>query len=526
MNEQPLTSVNGMGPAGDRRPRLSAVSGPATEPGGTTAQSSSWDVLLQSYRELFDLGSDGFLGTDLQGIILEVNQSAAALLRTRREFLLRKPFPLFVTEGHRTACYSLLLLLQQGGSVRDWHTTLQALRGVRVEVLVSATGVTNTAGRLAAFRWQLRDVSSSLTAERALRAERDFTESLLDCAQAIVLVLDEAGHILRTNPYLHRLTGRENHFLRGRSWAHLLPEKERPAALEMVEQARLFGLSSGFSGGLFDCDGVLRRIIWSARSLNRGGEAAARGGFGTVLVVGHDVTELQAARQQVEQSRRLATIGQVMASLAHESRNLLQRSQACLERLSWRLEDRPEALELVSRARQAQYDLVHLLEDVRAYAAPLVLDLAPCDVRAAWREAWAQVVTVCPSKQAELHEAGGDADVWCVADRFRLLQVFRNLIENSFAVCTGLVRVKIECREVSLAGGAALEVALRDNGPGFAPEQRRRLFEPFYTTRPQGSGLGLVLAKRILEAHGGSIQASDHGPPGAEIIVTLPRDRP
>ena len=75
-------------------------------------------------------------------------------------------------------------------------------------------------------------------------------------------------------------------------------------------------------------------------------------------------------------------------------------------------------------------------------------------------------------------------------------------------------------------GRPGLEVRVRDNGPGLDAEQRRRAFEPFYTTRPAGTGLGLAIARRIVEAHGGRIGISDAPGPGAELVFTLPRNRP
>jgi PAS domain S-box-containing protein len=488
---------------------------------GLTSTPEPWAAALR-YRELFDFAPDGYLVTDLEGVIVDANHAAVLLLQTRKGFLCDKPLPLLVCADRRADFYALLIRLRQGGIVRDWYAKLQPSRSQSVEVWLGATAIVDEEGRVSGIRWLLRNVTPGLAAENALRAEREFTEGLLDAAQAAIGVLDDGGRILRSNLYLRRLTGSDE--ARGRRWEDLLPEEDRPAAREMLGQALAAGVSRGYRGGLLTCDGSRRSVVWTARAL--AGDMPAGVPRSVVLVVGHDITELQEAQRQAELAERLATIGQVMASLAHESRNMLQRGQGCLERLSWRLQDRPEELELVARAQQAQRDLAHLLDDVRAYAAHLKLDLAPCDVRATWREAWTQVMAVFPGKQAVLREDGDHADPWCVADRFRLLQVFRNLLENSFAACERTVRVEVCCRDTDLAGRRALQVTFRDNGPGFQPEQRVRLFEPFYTTRPQGSGLGMVNAYRILEAHGGTIAVGDNGPPGAEIIVTLPRDGP
>jgi PAS domain S-box-containing protein len=104
--------------------------------------------------------------------------------------------------------------------------------------------------------------------------------------------------------------------------------------------------------------------------LDSAGLPYALGGVST------DITLLKEAQRRAVQAERLAAIGQMAAGLAHEGRNALQRSQICLELLTRQLGDRPEAIDLVAGLQQAQDDLHRLYEEVRGYAAPIVLDLA------------------------------------------------------------------------------------------------------------------------------------------------------
>ena len=97
-------------------------------------------------------------------------------------------------------------------------------------------------------------------------------------------------------------------------------------------------------------------MLWNARALpNHDGGPA-------ILAVGQDITNLKEAQEKIVRSERLAAIGQMMAGLAHESRNALQRSQACLEMLALDVQDRPEALEMVQEIQNAQDYLHHLYE--------------------------------------------------------------------------------------------------------------------------------------------------------------------
>jgi signal transduction histidine kinase len=236
--------------------------------------------------------------------------------------------------------------------------------------------------------------------------------------------------------------------------------------------------------------------------------------------------QLKAAQEQALQSARLAAIGQMMAGLAHESGNALARSQACLEMLALEVQDRPEALDLIQRVQKAQDHLRQLYEEVRGYAAPVRLEREAWDVRAVWRQAWANLAVQRQGRDAALHEEAAGVDPACAVDHFRLEQVFRNMFENSLAACRGPVRITITLAEAELAGRPALRVAVRDNGAGLSPEQRQRIFDPFYTTKTKGTGLGMAIAKRIVEAHGGQIAVGGAAGPGAEILVTLPRDVP
>jgi signal transduction histidine kinase len=223
-----------------------------------------------------------------------------------------------------------------------------------------------------------------------------------------------------------------------------------------------------------------------------------------------------------KQEERLAALGQMVAGLAHESRNALQRSEACLERLRWRLHEQPESLDLVRRVQKAHDDLGRLFEDVSSYARPLRLDLDVCDLAEIWRQAWAELAVRREGRDAALEEDTPGLDLHCPCDAFRLRQVFFNVFDNSLAACPDPVRVQIRCERATLGGKRAVQVTVRDNGPGLNAEQRQNIFEPFYTTKTRGTGLGMAIAKRIIETHGGDLRVGEGLLPGAELVITLP----
>ena len=259
--------------------------------------------------------------------------------------------------------------------------------------------------------------------------------------------------------------------------------------------------------------------------------------------------ELKQAQDKLVQSERLAAIGQMMAGLAHESRNALQRSQACLEMLALEVQDRPAALDFVARIQSAQDDLHLLYEEVRDYAAPIRLRFADHDLRALLQETWEHLATQREARDARIEF--DEHDDWCICrvDGFAIQQVFRNIIENSLSACADPVRITARLHHFRLAERPAIQVSLADNGLGLTSEVQLRIFEPFFTTKTKGTGLGMAISRRIVEAHGGRIAIGSSerrggegspsnrphsNPPhshlphshlqGAEIILILPRD--
>ena len=122
----------------------------------------------------------------------------------------------------------------------------------------------------------------------------------------------------------------------------------------------------------------------------------------------------------------------------------------------------------------------------------------------------------------DLREETNGLDLVCRADPHALEQLFRNILENAIAACQEPGEVVVSCEETEGGGQAALQISIRDNGPGFLPDAREKIFEPFFTTKAKGTGLGMAIAKRIVEAHGGEIVIGEHAS-GAEITLTLPR---
>jgi PAS domain S-box-containing protein len=371
----------------------------------------------------------------------------------------------------------------------------------------------------------LRTSLARIAERRQLALAKEQSEAafrhLVEAAECMIVILRTDRTIVYFSPFAEQLTGYTANELRGRDYIELLlPDSERQAVAAEFVRIIAGRPTRGFENSILCRDGTQRSMVWNARHLldYEGGPA--------ILKVGQDITFLKQAQERALQAERLAAIGEVVAGLAHESRNALQRSQACLEMLALAVRDRPQALDLINRILNAQDHLHHLYEDVRSYAAPLKLDRCACDVGAVWREAWTHLESARAGKQANLKEVVNGVDLRCVADSFRLEQVFRNILDNSLAACSSPVIVEICAHRAELDGQPALCIGLSDNGPGIGPEERSKVFNPFFTTKAKGTGLGMAIARRVVEAHGGRIALDERGAPGAAFLIILPRGTP
>jgi signal transduction histidine kinase len=231
------------------------------------------------------------------------------------------------------------------------------------------------------------------------------------------------------------------------------------------------------------------------------------------------------AQDQLLHSERLAAIGEAMAALAHESRNALQRSQAGLDMVAKRVADRPEAVDLLGEVQDAQYFLRDMYEEVRDYAAPMNLHEETVDLQRVADDTWDHLVQARRGRPIELRQTGRLADATAWADEQAISQVFRNLFQNAIEASAAVSRIEIDYDLDRIEHCPAVRVAVRDNGPGLSREQRERIFEPFFTTKSRGTGLGMAICKRIIDAHGGRIEVGSKNGAGAEIVFILPQMR-
>ncbi len=475
---------------------------------------------------------------ELDGYVVEMAGSAAEALHRQSwsdltAILLDRKLP----DGNAEELLPRLKLLAPHSAIliitgySDLEGAIAAIRGGASDYLVKPVNAELIRSRLAGIVEHKRAEQEIVRLNKDLERRLAELQTLLDVIPiGIALAEDPACRTIRVNPSFARML----RLPPGANASTSVPPPEQPLytvhrnghELSAAEQPMQLAAAHGTEVR----DVELEIVHPDGETVNLLGHAAplfddrgqTRGAVGAFL----DMTERKRAQERALQTERLAAIGQMMTGLAHESGNALARSRACLDMLTWEVQDRPEAQDLIARIQKAQDHLQQLYEEVRGYAAPLRLEREVTSVAQVWRQAWENLALRRQGREAALSEDLGSVDLNCAIDPFRLEQVFRNIFDNALAACPTPVRIDIRVTETVLDGRPAVCVSVHDNGPGLSPEQRQRIFEPFFTTKTKGTGLGMAIAKRMIEAHGGRIAVGSGDGRGAEIVITLPRDHP
>ncbi|MEZ4393922.1 MAG: ATP-binding protein, partial [Polyangiales bacterium] len=240
------------------------------------------------------------------------------------------------------------------------------------------------------------------------------------------------------------------------------------------------------------------------------------------VVISDDVTQRVRLAEELEESRRLASLGAFAAALAHDIRTPLTSIQMNVQILSSRVELGESDREYLDIAQEEISRLTRSVGEILEYARPLALNYAAEDMGDFVDDLARSVATLYAERGVRV-EVARELDGECVipVDLARLRRAVLNLLDNAVDASPRDAAVTLRVR--SDAGSVRLSV--EDRGRGIPAEALSRVFDPFFTTRPDGTGLGLAIARNIVRAHGGQLDVASEPERGTTFTVTLPRAR-
>jgi signal transduction histidine kinase len=242
--------------------------------------------------------------------------------------------------------------------------------------------------------------------------------------------------------------------------------------------------------------------------------------------------ENRALQERLNEAEKLSLLGRFAATVAHEVRNSLNFINLTIDQI------RAKHLSSDDRtARDMQRNLVnikeeisrlnHLVNDVLAAGRQAPPTLAPCDLKATLTEAVALVEQQARHQGIQIKlELAPDLPIFRL-DAAQIKTCFLNILTNAIQAMPTGGRLRIFAATTkALNGEESLDLHFADTGPGIPPAEREKVFAPFYSTKATGFGLGLAIAKKIIEDHGGRVFVDSGDKPGTDLVVQLPFPQP
>lgn len=403
------------------------------------------------------------------------------------------------------------------------------------EVAGLLTAETSSTGRSASFNQISLDLLSVLAGQLAIMLEnvqlfqqtealRTFNEDIIQNMTNGLIALDQDGYIAVFNPAACRMLGyRQDEVL-----YHSLAQVVEPCA----ELVKIFNdtMTTGKAYThreitLQHHQGQLLPVSVSAAPLGFTNYADKPVGVVGVL---EDLSEIKAMEAERRRLDRLAALGEMSAVVAHEIRNPVAGIAAGIDYLTRKVaKDSPEFEGAVMIRGEIQR-VNRILEDILFVARPTRLKLSSEDVAQIIEDVLlrcqAQIkesrVVVTPNYANNLPRLS--------VDRQRLEQVFSNLIINATQAMPQGGQLSLQIQPASSQNGKFTDeviIVISDTGPGIPAETQQQIFEPFFTTKTRGTGLGLTVARRIVEEHGGTIGIESEADCGTRFTIRLPVTR-
>ena len=364
--------------------------------------------------------------------------------------------------------------------------------------------------------------------------ESAFVHGLVQGMRCGILTVDRSGRVVMLNDLARQILELDGTAGHGAQVETVL--REHPQLAQILRES--FSMSSLPNRAEIDlrCRSDRGKTIGFTLSLVPG----ADGPVGAAIFF-KDLTHVEHKEEQERLRDRLAALGQMAANLAHEIRNPLASIEVTCSLLKRRIGEDSSSRDLLTKiiaeVRRLNGTITSSLEFVR----PLSLALAPARIEPVLEEAIAVAIgrRGRPGIAVERRFVPDTPEM--VVDRAQLRQVFENLLLNAFEALGDEGRVVVETSIVPApaapttpyhpAGSAGpswppvdryLLVRVADTGPGIPPEIAGKLFYPFFTTKKQGSGVGLSMARKIVDSHRGLIDVSSRPGEGAVFTVRLP----
>jgi PAS domain S-box-containing protein len=416
------------------------------------------------------------------------------------------------------------------GARQEYHIEKRFIRkgGTPLWVNVTTTLVPATDVTPAMLQGVSINIDDRKRAEAALRASEERFRTVFAASPVGIAASDENRRLLKANPALQRMLGYSEDELRALGWVGLTHEDDRAASWEWVTSVLAGQRPPALEKRYVRKDG---EILWAAVDASFVPATETAPAFMATIIA--DITDrvraeeaLQRSQSELARVSRITTMGQLAASIAHEINQpltaIIASGNAC-ERWLANGENLARARQSLARMIGEADRASEVIKRMRSLTGNAASERVELDINAVVREVLALARNELQAKRVRVQlNLNGDIAP-ARADRVQLQQVLLNLIVNAIDAMAGVTgRARVLAIATRCDASAGVLVTVQDSGVGLAPDGAEYIFQPFFTSKPGGTGMGLSISTTIIEAHGGRLWASPAPEHGAVFHFTLP----
>jgi PAS domain S-box-containing protein len=405
-----------------------------------------------------------------------------------------------------------------GGRSRHLYFLAAPIRDERGEIIAAIETLQDVsrekemAANLKEYAETMQDeLAENVRLRQEIEAVYNYLRSIVDSSPDTLFDLSSGGIINYVSGNLKTDKGSIFGEIKGKPFTEFVAIEHRALALSVWEDVKK-GIYNPFEIEAMEKDGSKRNLLITPRPVE---------GTDRYVFVQRDITEFKDLEKKFYESEKLAAIGQLSAGIAHEVRNPLSSIKMSLQILEKRMQ--PEGNDL-KRFRIAQREVEHLEElvnDVLIYARPAVPKREFSDIRKIVDNALALVERLITDKNIHVQTDFEGSLPLLPADSAMLEQAFLNIYRNAVDAMemNGILRTTVRRPENDLT---QIQITVEDNGCGIDAADLPHVFNPFFTKKKYGTGLGMTQVKKIVDLHMGNIEIRSKNKEGTRVMVTFP----
>ncbi|EFB2830198.1 MULTISPECIES: two-component system sensor histidine kinase AtoS [Escherichia] len=369
----------------------------------------------------------------------------------------------------------------------------------------------NIPTRLPQLPGEMGQISQSVNnLAQALRETRTLNDLIIENAADGVIAIDRQGDVTTMNPAAEVITGYQRHELVGQPYSMLFDNTQfySPVLDTLEHGTEHVALEISFPGR----DRTIELSVTTSRIHNTHGEMIG------ALVIFSDLTARKETQRRMAQAERLATLGELMAGVAHEVRNPLTAIRGYVQILRQQTSD-PIHQEYLSVVLKEIDSINKVIQQLLDFSRPRHSQWQQVSLNALVEETLVLVQTAGVQARVDFISELDNELSPISADRELLKQVLLNILINAVQAISARGKIRIRTWQYSDSQQA---ISIEDNGCGIDLSLQKKIFDPFFTTKASGTGLGLALSQRIINAHQGDIRVASLPGYGATFTLILP----